>query len=63
MNETEYIMSSPKMVEILREDEKEIEEGLLHLLLSMSSGSSSFETINNYLYSFSESLFTCEVES
>ena len=26
-NETEYIMSSPKMVEILREGEKEIAEG------------------------------------
>ena len=27
MDETEYIMSSPKMVEILREGEKEISEG------------------------------------
>jgi hypothetical protein len=27
MDETEYIMSSPKMVEILREGEKEIAEG------------------------------------
>ena len=26
-DETEYIMSSPRMVEILREGEKEIEEG------------------------------------
>ena len=27
MDETEYIMSSPAMVDILREGEKEIEEG------------------------------------
>ena len=30
MDETAYIMSSPAMVEILREGDKEIEEGNLH---------------------------------
>ncbi len=30
LDETEYIMSSPRMVEILREGEKEIAEGNFH---------------------------------